>query len=515
MAQPARVVRARRARSRTNPVSGKRPDRLPNTIAFPQTERVWNAWLVRLLAALTPQVRGTAQAASAARAVLDGAQLPHYRHPRAIIAPLRALSGPYRLDRLPLRLAAHMVTLSLVLVVAIGVRMPALPLASDRASTLSARVQASAPDLLVQRGIGVALQSHDAMDALPEVRQPDAQLAPAFVESHEVAEGETLGQIAALYHLDVATLFWSNDLDSENVFAAGQELRIPRLIGIPHIIEEGETLAALAARFGVRPQAITLLKANEVAAEQPLPVGREIFIPGGSAQFPDTLLARFGGAAGIAALRAVAAGTVREAETNLRAGPSRDYDKIGVLDAGRRLKLIARHEQWVKVEDAAAQTGWVRSDLLGLSEQQVAGLPETNDFPPPPVRWIWPTHGSITSRFGWRSAPFRSFHDGLDIANSAWTEIYAARSGQVYEAGWCSGFGYCVKIDHGDGITTIYGHLVKKPPVKAGANVDAGDLIGYMGSTFDRSGGGYSTGVHLHFTVKVNGKAVNPMKFLP
>jgi len=45
--------------------------------------------------------------------------------------------------------------------------------------------------------------------------------------------------------------------------------------------------------------------------------------------------------------------------------------------------------------------------------------------------------------------------------------------------------------------------------------VDAGDLIGYMGSTFDRSGGGYSTGVHLHFTVKINGKAVNPLKFLP
>jgi murein DD-endopeptidase MepM/ murein hydrolase activator NlpD len=107
------------------------------------------------------------------------------------------------------------------------------------------------------------------------------------------------------------------------------------------------------------------------------------------------------------------------------------------------------------------------------------------------------------------------FHDGLDIANDAGTKIYSARAGQVFEAGWCRGFGYCVKIDHGDGMTSIYGHLLKRPPVHSGDTVSAGDLIGSMGSTFDASGGGYSTGVHLHFTIKVNGKAVNPLKFLP
>jgi murein DD-endopeptidase MepM/ murein hydrolase activator NlpD len=107
------------------------------------------------------------------------------------------------------------------------------------------------------------------------------------------------------------------------------------------------------------------------------------------------------------------------------------------------------------------------------------------------------------------------FHDGLDIANKAGTKVYAARAGTVSEAGWCSGFGYCVKIDHGDGVTTIYGHLLKRPPVRRGEAVSAGDMIGLMGSTYDASGGGYSTGVHLHFTIKVNGKAVNPLKFLP
>jgi murein DD-endopeptidase MepM/ murein hydrolase activator NlpD len=341
------------------------------------------------------------------------------------------------------------------------------------------------------------------------------QIEPVFVESHVLAEGETLGQIAAANNVTVASLVWSNDLPANDVFAAGQELRIPRLSGIPYVIEEDTTLDSLAAQFHVSPQAIVLFKANGVQEGQPLPVGREIFIPGGMRDYPPEFLAQHNGEQGIAAMRAVVAGTVQESDTNIRTGPGRDYPRLGYLDVGQRMKLIAHHSTWVKVESSTAGVGWVRGDLLGLSEAALTTLPETNDFPAPPPRWVWPTRGAITSPFGWRSAPWRMFHDGLDIANSAGTKIYAARAGTVFEAGWCSGFGYCVKIDHGDGVTTIYGHMLKRPPVRSGDAVSAGDLIGYMGSTYDASGGGYSTGVHLHFTVKVNGKAVNPMKFLP
>jgi len=246
-----------------------------------------------------------------------------------------------------------------------------------------------------------------------------------------------------------------------------------------------------------------------------LPVGREIFVPGGKQIYPEEYLAQHGGVAGIAEMPAVVAGTVQESETTLRAGPGREYSRLGRLDAGQHLKLLARHESWVKVDTGAGVDGWVRADLLGLSDTALLTLAETNNFPPPPPRWVWPTLGVITSPFGWRSEPWRMFHDGLDIANDAGTKIYSARAGQVFEAGWCRGFGYCVKIDHGAGVTSIYGHLLKRPPVHSGDTVSAGDLIGSMGSTFDASGGGYSTGVHLHFTIKVNGKAVNPLKFLP
>jgi murein DD-endopeptidase MepM/ murein hydrolase activator NlpD len=121
----------------------------------------------------------------------------------------------------------------------------------------------------------------------------------------------------------------------------------------------------------------------------------------------------------------------------------------------------------------------------------------------------------LTSGFGWRSNPFYSFHNGLDFANKAGTGIYAARYGRVFEGGWCSGYGWCVKIDHGNGVQSVYGHLLKKPPVRPGDVVDMGDFIGLMGSSYDAAGGGYSTGVHLHFTIKVGGKAVDPMKYLP
>ena len=121
MAQPARAVRVRRARSRPLPVSGKRNARPAQSAATPQTERAWNTWLVWLLAMVLPATQRSARAAHTARALLDGAAAPH-TPPRAIIAPLRALLRSYRQAQVSLRLAAHLVTVSVVLVAALGAR---------------------------------------------------------------------------------------------------------------------------------------------------------------------------------------------------------------------------------------------------------------------------------------------------------------------------------------------------------------------------------------------------------
>jgi len=453
------------------------------------------------------------RAAMAARSVFENVPLEAYTPSTPAADPsIRAWMD--RLYHVSPRFAAHMAAICIVMAVALFSADLQLHL-SPSLSRLALPNQQFTGDMQIQRKIvGVEYPSSDEQ-ALMGAPIANVVAEPMFVDYHMLTEGETLGQLAAQYHVSVESLFWANDLAASHVFGAGQELRIPRMTGITHVIEPGETLDSIAARFQVQPQAIVLFVPNGVRADQPLVVGQEIFLPGGIQGYPEEYLVQHGGVAGIAGMHAVAAGMVQESETTLRAGPGRDYSRLGYLDAGQHMKLLARHKTWVKVDNGAGVMGWVRADLLGLSDNALSTLAETNDFPPPPPRWIWPTRGVITSPFGWRSVPWRMFHDGLDIANDAGTKIYSASAGQVFEAGWCRGFGYCVKIDHGNGVTSVYGHLLKRPPVHSGDSVGVGDLIGSMGSSFDARGGGYSTGVHLHFTIKVNGKAVNPLRFLP
>ena len=96
---------------------------------------------------------------------------------------------------------------------------------------------------------------------------------------------------------------------------------------------------------------------------------------------------------------------------------------------------------------------------------------------------------------------------GIDIAATRGTPILATASGKVSFAGWSSGYGYLVKIDHGSGVETYYGHC-SKLYVSAGDTVEAGEQIAAVGST------GNSTGNHLHFEIRLNGKQVNPQKYV-
>ena len=127
---------------------------------------------------------------------------------------------------------------------------------------------------------------------------------------------------------------------------------------------------------------------------------------------------------------------------------------------------------------------------------------------------LWPTEGQITSLFGYRFSPMRrhdeeagEFHPGLDIANIPDTLIYASADGTVRFSGWSHGYGNMVVIDHGYGLSTLYGHT-SKSLVKTGDRVSKGQVIGYMGTT------GRSTGAHLHYEVWRQGKPVNPMNYL-
>lgn len=124
--------------------------------------------------------------------------------------------------------------------------------------------------------------------------------------------------------------------------------------------------------------------------------------------------------------------------------------------------------------------------------------------------WHVPVRGRNSSRYGMRYHPIlrrRKLHTGADMAARQGTPIKAARNGRVLYSGWKKGYGNTVIIDHGDGVSTLYGHA-SKVAAKPGQPVKAGEYIGNVGST------GYSTGPHLHFEVRKNGKPVNPAPYL-
>jgi murein DD-endopeptidase MepM/ murein hydrolase activator NlpD len=119
--------------------------------------------------------------------------------------------------------------------------------------------------------------------------------------------------------------------------------------------------------------------------------------------------------------------------------------------------------------------------------------------------------GAFTSGYGVRSDPFQgraAMHAGIDLSGPVGTPIYATADGTVTAAGWNSGgYGNLVKIDHGRGIETRYGHM-SSIAIYPGQHITRGQLIGRMGST------GRSTGSHLHYEVRIDGRAVNPIPFM-
>ena len=123
---------------------------------------------------------------------------------------------------------------------------------------------------------------------------------------------------------------------------------------------------------------------------------------------------------------------------------------------------------------------------------------------------IWPVQGWVTSEFGYRTSPLgevREFHKGIDIATRMGVHVVAPADGLVSEISYDRDVGHMVKIDHGYGMSTWYGHLLRTA-AKEGNMVKRGDLIGYVGNS------GRSTGSHLHYSVTLNGIPVNPRKYL-
>jgi murein DD-endopeptidase MepM/ murein hydrolase activator NlpD len=175
----------------------------------------------------------------------------------------------------------------------------------------------------------------------------------------------------------------------------------------------------------------------------------------------------------------------------------------GVSGHGAGGPYVAADEASVtEVEARAAQLeGQLRAYRETLARDQQAHLPA-----------VWPVAGEITDSYGVRRNPFgggsTEFHDGLDIATAWGTPVVAAADGTVSFAGAKNGYGNVVIIDHGNGLSTVYGHL-SRVETEVGREVRRGEQLGRVGST------GRSTGPHLHYEVRLGETPVSPSNYLP
>ncbi|AUS97461.1 hypothetical protein CDQ84_06535 [Clostridium thermosuccinogenes] len=183
---------------------------------------------------------------------------------------------------------------------------------------------------------------------------------------------------------------------------------------------------------------------------------------------------------------------------NLKLNPSsRGMDRSFINDIDELKKLL----------DNLQKLNAVKSDKLEKLAETEKKLKDYMDSMPT----LWPTTGEVSSQFGSRKDPIatwkKSFHTGLDIAADYGADIKASASGKVIMAGRTEVYGNTIEIDHGHGITTFYGHA-SRLLVKEGQTVKKGEVIAKVGST------GRSTGSHLHFEIRINGNAVDPLEYL-
>ena len=244
------------------------------------------------------------------------------------------------------------------------------------------------------------------------------------VAEYIVREGDTIAAIAKKFGVSMDTVLWANNLTVTTKIKSGDRLKIPPLTGIVHKVQYGDTVYSLAQKYQVDAQTIVDFPFNSFANDETfaIAVGQSLVIPD------------------------------------------------GVMPKTKPVEPRAIARQDVKV---AAGTGV----------------------------FVWPTSGSVTQRFSW-------YHRAVDIANGGGPAVVASSGGRVVAANFSRvGYGNHIIIDHGNGYQTLYGHLAKIY-VNLGDNVSSGQAIGQMGST------GRSTGVHLHFEIIKGGEKLDPLTAL-
>ena len=243
------------------------------------------------------------------------------------------------------------------------------------------------------------------------------------IKPYKVEEGDTVASIAKKFGVDTQTIVWQNNLGKDKI-KVGQTLEILPVTGIAHKVVKGDTVYSIAKKYDTSAQSMVDFPFNTFSNDETfeLAIGQIVIVPDG----------------------------VKPAEV-----------------VSPRIRQITPNAGSVVASGS----------------------------------FVWPASGTLTQYFSW-------YHPGLDVANKAAPSVLAADSGVVTYAGCLTyGYGCHVQINHGNGFVTLYGHL-QQIYVNVGQTVNRGSAIGKMGST------GRSTGTHLHFEVSNNGVRLNPLTVL-
>jgi murein DD-endopeptidase MepM/ murein hydrolase activator NlpD len=184
-----------------------------------------------------------------------------------------------------------------------------------------------------------------------------------------------------------------------------------------------------------------------------------------------------------------------------------EKERLLISEKGLSQAKGQKRERLVEVRDRKAEYLHEVAGILAANARVTATIQSAGsssyDSTPSSSGLIWPVSGPVVSGFGMR---WGRMHTGIDIAVGYGTPIHASASGTVIFAGWMGGYGNFVIVDHGGGLSTAYAHLSSIGA--GGGSVSQGEVLGYVGCT------GHCFGPHLHFEVRINGSAVDPLGYL-
>lgn len=369
------------------------------------------------------------------------------------------------------------------------------------------------------------------------------------ITTYKVEQGDTISSLSQKFGISTDTILQANAInDPEAELSPGQDLTILPITGVLHKVKEGDTVESIAREYLADPRVIVAYEPNGLQESQELKPDQAIVVPDGKRPPRDksiTYKVKPGETLSSIALRFdLTVETITLANSiddpdSVREGTElvllpisgmkhevKQGDSINSIAQLYRVdpKAIVDYKPNHLSPDSQLEVGQVvivpggkkpepprtvtaRSDARPGEDQgsvQAAAEPLGENKPTQATgQFVWPAKGRLTQYFSSR-------HNGLDIAAPLGTPVYAADAGIVTAAGWDPyGLGNHVRIDHGNGYRTIYGHF-SKILVRAGQYVERGQQIALMGST------GRSTGPHVHFVIVRGTRGyVNPLDYLP